>query len=56
MKHKVPFKYPVSSVDDKFASAECSVHASKTPKLVSTDEHLFFSNIFFPHYYYLETS
>ena len=47
MTHEVSFKSPVSSVDDKLTNTGCSVHANKTPKLVPTDELLFFLIHFF---------
>ena len=45
MTHWVSFKYPVGSIDEKLTS-ESSVHASKTPKLIPTDEPSFLIYIF----------
>ena len=54
MTHGVAFRSSVSLMDDKLTSAESSVHASETPKLIPTDDSfLFFLS---PHCYYLETS
>lgn len=54
MTHGVAFRSSVDLMDDKLTSAQSSVHASKTPKLIPTDDSFLFS--FSPHCYYLETS
>jgi len=38
MTHRVAFRSSVDLMDDKLTSGESSVHASKTPKLIPSDD------------------
>ena len=44
MTHRVAFRSPVDLMDDKLTSGESSVHASKTPKLIPSDDFSIFLN------------